>query len=216
MAYQIAKLHAREVLDSRGNPTVEAEITLSDGTFARAMVPSGASTWVHEALELRDGDKSRYMGKGVLKAVANVNGPLRDLVIGMDVELKSNEQGDKDGVDYTMSSDEYLIRTDNMLIKNLKTNKVKQIQTDIGKCPVLSFGNSSGDCAMHNYCLGNPQHKSAAFMLIADDEDEDHVDMTETNKREQLWLDAGYNIISMKENFKTIYGTGVEKVPFQF
>ena len=86
MAYQIAKLHAREVLDSRGNPTVEAEITLSDGIFARAMVPSGASTWVHEALELRDGDKSRYMGKGTLTAVNNVNTTIKSAIEGQSFE----------------------------------------------------------------------------------------------------------------------------------
>ena len=86
MAYQITKLHAREVLDSRGNPTVEAEIILSDGTFARAMVPSGASTWVHEALELRDGDKSRYMGKGTLTAVNNVNTTIKSAIEGQSFE----------------------------------------------------------------------------------------------------------------------------------
>ena len=74
----------REILDSRGNPTVEVDVILEDGTLGRACVPSGASTGEREALELRDGDKSRYLGKGVLKAVENVNGPLRDLVIGMD------------------------------------------------------------------------------------------------------------------------------------
>ena len=74
----------REVLDSRGNPTVEVEVILDDGAWGRAIVPSGASTGQHEAIELRDGDKSRYNGKGVLKAVANVNGPLADAVIGMD------------------------------------------------------------------------------------------------------------------------------------
>ena len=75
---KISKIHGREILDSRGNPTVEAEVTLEDGTFARASVPSGASTGTREAVELRDGDKSRYLGKGVQKAVANINGPLRD------------------------------------------------------------------------------------------------------------------------------------------
>ena len=73
MAYTIQKVRAREVLDSRGNPTVEVELTLANGVMYRALVPSGASTGVHEALELRDGDKSRYLGKGTLKAVENVN-----------------------------------------------------------------------------------------------------------------------------------------------
>ena len=83
---KIKDVHAREILDSRGNPTVEVDVTLESGVVGRAAVPSGASTGEREALELRDGDKSRYLGKGVTKAVNNVNGPLRDLVIGMDAE----------------------------------------------------------------------------------------------------------------------------------
>ena len=80
---KIEKIIGREVLDSRGNPTVEVDVILESGAFGRASVPSGASTGVNEALELRDGDKSRYMGKGTLKAVANVNGPIAQALIGM-------------------------------------------------------------------------------------------------------------------------------------
>jgi len=80
----ISDIHAREVLDSRGNPTVEAEVTLADGATGRAIVPSGASTGEHEAVELRDGDKERYLGKGVLKAVQNVNGEIADALANMD------------------------------------------------------------------------------------------------------------------------------------
>ncbi|WP_226700892.1 phosphopyruvate hydratase [Qipengyuania gaetbuli] len=78
----IIDIHAREILDSRGNPTVEVDVLLEDGSFGRAAVPSGASTGAHEAVELRDGDKSRYLGKGVLKAVDATNGEIRDLLIG--------------------------------------------------------------------------------------------------------------------------------------
>ena len=81
----IIDVYAREVLDSRGNPTVEVEVTTESGAFGRAMVPSGASTGEREALELRDGDKSRYLGKGTTKAVSNVNDIIADAVIGMDV-----------------------------------------------------------------------------------------------------------------------------------
>ncbi len=81
---RISEIRGREILDSRGNPTVEADVTLDDGTMARAAVPSGASTGTREAVELRDGDKSRYLGKGVTKAVANVNGALRDALVGRD------------------------------------------------------------------------------------------------------------------------------------
>ena len=80
----ITDLHAREILDSRGNPTLEVDMSLEDGTFARAGVPSGASTGIFEATELRDGDETRYGGKGVLKAVDNVNGEIADAVIGWD------------------------------------------------------------------------------------------------------------------------------------
>ncbi|MBI5713979.1 MAG: phosphopyruvate hydratase [Chloroflexi bacterium] len=80
----IIAVHGREVLDSRGNPTVEVEVLLEDGAFGRAIVPSGASTGVHEALEMRDGDKKRYLGKGVLKAVENVNTLIAEELVGME------------------------------------------------------------------------------------------------------------------------------------
>ena len=82
----IVDIHAREILDSRGNPTVEVDVLLESGAFGRAAVPSGASTGIHEAVELRDGDKSRYSGKGVLKAVENVNTVIADAIIGMEAE----------------------------------------------------------------------------------------------------------------------------------
>ena len=81
---KIVDIKGREVLDSRGNPTVEADVILDNGIVGSACAPSGASTGSREALELRDGDKSRYMGKGVLKAVSNINGPIRDLLLGKD------------------------------------------------------------------------------------------------------------------------------------
>lgn len=108
MTSQISELHAREIMDSRGNPTIEADITLVSGARGRAAVPSGASTGTREALELRDGDKTRYLGKGVQKAVANVNSVIRDAVMGHDVtdqagldklmlELDGSENKDKLG-----------------------------------------------------------------------------------------------------------------------
>jgi enolase len=84
MSTTIARVHGRQIIDSRGNPTVEADVILEGGALGRAAVPSGASTGEHEAIELRDGDKSRYLGKGVLKAVANVNGAIATAVAGMD------------------------------------------------------------------------------------------------------------------------------------
>jgi len=91
----IADIHAREILDSRGNPTVEADVVLKSGALGRAAVPSGASTGSREALELRDGDRKRYGGKGVAKAVANVNGALRERLLGQDAR-------DQSGVDRMM------------------------------------------------------------------------------------------------------------------
>jgi enolase len=82
---KIVDIRGREILDSRGNPTVEADVITADGAIGRAVAPSGASTGSREALELRDGDKSRYLGKGVLNAVSNINGELRDAVLGMEV-----------------------------------------------------------------------------------------------------------------------------------
>ena len=82
----IIDIHGREILDSRGNPTVEVDVLLEDGSFGRAAVPSGASTGAHEAVELRDGDKARYLGKGVTKAVAAVNGDIVEALIGLDAE----------------------------------------------------------------------------------------------------------------------------------
>ena len=82
----IIDIHAREILDSRGNPTVEVDVLLDDGSFGRAAVPSGASTGAHEAVELRDGDKSRYLGKGVTKAVDAVNDEISEVLLGLDAE----------------------------------------------------------------------------------------------------------------------------------
>jgi enolase len=92
---ELIHVHAREILDSRGNPTVEVDVALEDGSFGRAAVPSGASTGAHEAVELRDGNKKRYLGKGVTKAVAAVNGKIYDAIIGMDAE-------DQTAIDETM------------------------------------------------------------------------------------------------------------------
>src|SRR6201984_1591716 len=84
MSTKITRVHARQVIDSRGNPTVEADVYVGGVARGRAAVPSGASTGEHEALELRDGDKSKYLGKGVLKAVGNVNGEIAKAVVGLD------------------------------------------------------------------------------------------------------------------------------------
>src|SRR3954471_556629 len=91
----IAEIRGRQILDSRGNPTVEVDVVLADGTLGRAAVPSGASTGIYEAVELRDDDKQRYLGKGVRKAVENVNTALSKVVVGRD-------PGDQAGLDAAM------------------------------------------------------------------------------------------------------------------
>jgi len=99
---KIVEIKGREVLDSRGNPTVEADVILEGGILGTACAPSGASTGSREALELRDGDKSRYLGKGVLKAVGAVNGVIRDALLGMDAtdqRALDNKMLELDGTD---------------------------------------------------------------------------------------------------------------------
>src|SRR3954466_13022017 len=81
---EIIEIHGRQILDSRGNPTIEVDVTLADGSFGRAAVPSGASTGIHEAWELRDGDKAKFLGKGVTKAVTAINDKLANELIGWD------------------------------------------------------------------------------------------------------------------------------------
>ena len=169
---------------------------------------------------LKDNDFTYYVVSGsdrfICRALVRSLGIEPNRVIGMDVRLCTSDQGDVPGVDYTMGKEEEILRTDELLIKNLKTNKVVQIMQEVGKVPVLSFGNSSGDCAMHNLCMGNEQYKSEAFMLVADDDVRDHANLEEGARREAKWREAGYHIISMRNDFKTIYGDGVEKTDFVF
>ncbi len=132
-------------------------------------------------------------------------------IIGMDVRLAATGQGDEAGLDYVYRLTDDVVRTDELLIKNLKTNKVLQIAQEIGRQPVLSFGNSSGDVAMHNYTIGNNVYKSAAFMLIADNETLDYGDAKKAAQLREKWESSGYHVISMADDWKTIYGENVVK-----
>ena len=132
-------------------------------------------------------------------------------IIGMDVQLEATNQGDEDGVRYVYNSNDTLIRTDNLVIKNLKTNKVLLIAREIGRQPVLSFGNSGGDTAMHNYTIFHNRYKSAAFMLIADDEVRDYGNAEKVQPLKEKWEESGYHVISMANDWKTIYGEDVVK-----
>ena len=132
-------------------------------------------------------------------------------IIGMDVQLETTNQGDEDALDHVFSIGEDVVRSDKLLIKNLKTNKVLQIAQEIGRQPVLSFGNSSGDVSMHNYTIGNNVYRSAAFMLIADDDQRDYGNPEKAEGLREKWEASGFEVISMANDWKTIYGEDVVK-----
>ena len=134
-----------------------------------------------------------------------------DNVIGSDTALEARNQGDIDGIEYVFTGDDELGRTDRLLIKDLKTNKVVQIAQEIGQQPVLSFGNSSGDVSMNNYALLNNRYRSAAFMVIADDDVRDYGKADNHDALTEKWQGMGYNVISMRDDWKTIYGEDVHK-----
>lgn len=124
----ISEVYAREILDSRGNPTVEVEVILDDGSVGRAAVPSGASTGVHEAVELRDGDKDRYLGKGVTKAVDNVNDVIAEAIIGLDATRQTE-------------IDELLIHIDGTSNKGkLGANAILGVSMAVAKAAAVSVG----------------------------------------------------------------------------
>ena len=132
-------------------------------------------------------------------------------IIGSDTELAARNQGGTDGIEYVFTGDDELVRTDRLIIKDLKTNKVLQIAQEIGRQPVLSFGNSSGDVSMNNYALLNNPYRSAAFMLVADDDVRDYGNPEKHDELFEKWQGMGYNVISMRDDWKTIYGTDVVK-----
>ena len=219
-AHAAAKAYAGMSL-SEFDAYVKAYAALPANGFTGMTFGQGVYQPMLEVFEyLKDNGFTFYVVSGsdrfICRALTEPLGIDPGRVIGMDVRLKSNKQGDTEGVQYTMGKEEYLVRTDELIIKNLKTNKVQQIMQEIGKVPVLSFGNSGGDAAMHNYCLGNSKHRSAAFMLIADDEARDHANREKALKLAAQWRDAGYHVISMRDDFRTIYGPGVQKVAFTF
>ena len=132
-------------------------------------------------------------------------------IIGSDTQLSARDQGDTDGIEYVFTGEDELVRTDKLLVKDLKTNKVVQIAQEIGRQPVLSFGNSSGDVSMNNYALLNNRYPSAAFMLVADDDVRDYGNPEKHDELTEKWQGMGYNVISMRDDWKTIYGEDVVK-----
>ena len=144
----ITQVYAREILDSRGNPTVEVEVVLEDGTMGRAAVPSGASTGVHEAVELRDGDKRRYAGKGVIKAVENVNDVIADALIGLDAPRQ-------------IEIDELLIRLDDTPNKaKLGANAILGVSMAVAKAAANYVG-----LPLYQYLGGANAHELPVPMM---------------------------------------------------
>ena len=132
-------------------------------------------------------------------------------IIGSDTALMAKDQGDTDGIEYEFTGKDTLVRTDRLIIKDLKTNKVVQIAQEIGRQPVLSFGNSSGDVSMHNYALHNNRYRSAAFQLIADDDAREYGKPEKGPALREKWEGMGFNVISMRDDWKTIYGENVKR-----
>ena len=144
----ITQVYAREILDSRGNPTVEVEVILEDGTMGRAAVPSGASTGVHEAVELRDGDKKRYVGKGVMKAVENVNDIIAEALIGLDATRQ-------------IEIDEMLIRLDETPNKaKLGANAILGVSMAVAKAAANYAG-----LPLYQYLGGTNAHELPVPMM---------------------------------------------------
>ena len=168
---EITKVVGREILDSRGNPTVEAEVTLADGTVARGTAPSGASTGEFEALELRDGDKERYLGKGVLKTVENINTIIQDTVKGLDAsdiyaldeedwegwQVLTKELGDKVqlvGDDLFVTNTERLSKGIEMGCGNSILIKLNQIGSVSETLEAIKMAHNAGYTAISSYRSG--------------------------------------------------------------
>lgn len=131
--------------------------------------------------------------------------------IGMDVMLKARGQGDTDGLDYVYTSDDEVVRTDELLIKTVKMNKVSILARELGQAPVLCFGNSSGDASMAEYTTSNNPYYSKAFMVVADDDVREYGNPEKATEKKNDWESRGWETISMKNDWKTIYGDGVKR-----
>ena len=130
-------------------------------------------------------------------------------MIGSDETLVATGQGDTDGLEYTFSHDDKLITGGEFIIKNLKMNKVSVIEKEIGRQPVLCFGNSSGDAAMANYTITNNPHKSGAYLLCCDDLERENGNTEKAEKMRKSCEENGWTAVSMKDDWTTIYGDGV-------
>lgn len=134
-------------------------------------------------------------------------------IIGMDVRLEASGQDGCDGLEYAYTAQDRVVRTDELLVKNVNANKVAQIAQEIGRQPVLSFGNSSGDQSMAMYVTSGNPYRSAVFMLVADDEEREYGNRERAAAMREKWEDFGWNVISMRDDFLTIYGDDVTRKP---
>ena len=146
----------------------------------------------------------RELGDGVLPIAENH-------FIGMDVMLKARGQGDKDGLEYVYTSDDEVVRTDELLLKTVKMNKVSILARELGQPPVLCFGNSSGDVSMAEYTVSNNPYYSKAFMVVADDDVREYGNPEKAAEKKSDWESHGWETISMKDDWKTIYGENVKR-----
>lgn len=181
---EITKVVGREILDSRGNPTVEAEVTLADGTVARGTAPSGASTGEFEALELRDGEKERYLGKGVLKTVENINTIIQDTVKGLDAsdiyaldeedwegwQVLTKELGDKVqlvGDDLFVTNTERLSKGIEMGCGNSILIKLNQIGSVSETLEAIKMAHKAGYTAISSHRSGETADTTIADLAVA-------------------------------------------------
>ena len=181
---EITKVVGREILDSRGNPTVEAKVTLADGTVARGTAPSGASTGEFEALELRDGDNSRYLGKGVLKTVENINTIIQDTVKGLDAsdiyaldeedwegwQVLTKELGDKVqlvGDDLFVTNTERLSKGIEMGCGNSILIKLNQIGSVSETLEAIKMAHKAGYTAISSHRSGETADTTIADLAVA-------------------------------------------------
>lgn len=150
----------------------------------------------------------RIITRGLCDGVIDI--PLSQM-IGSDESLVASNQGKEDGLDYTFSKDDKLITGGKFIIKNLKMNKVGVIGKEIGQQPVLAFGNSSGDFAMANYTINHNKYKSGAYMLCCDDTKRENGNLEKAKTMYSNCKENGYTAVSMKNDWKTIYGKNVTK-----
>ena len=136
-------------------------------------------------------------------------------VIGMSYAMVSKDQNGEDGLEYIYTKDDDVIRGEDLIIKTIKMNKVSAIAQEIGKVPVLSFGNTSGDQSMAQYTVNNDEYETRAYMLMCDDLEREHGNMKKADDMKNMCDECGFEPISMRDDFATIYGDDVEAVPYE-